>query len=504
MTTTQLTGLSAAQVGALSATQIGDLTAADVRALSPTQLASISLSYEGMLTILDNDATGGMTSTKFSALQALTSELNASGGITVSSYLEYVTDALVDGNSANATWTGGASKSVPLGNLSASSTQTQVSELIDKWFLGEDLPSSSVGMSGYRPFTVTYSTETNALFGSTGPSIYDVNQGDLGDCYLMSALAETALQDPSLIESMITVNGNGTYGVRFYVDGSPVYVTVDNQLADGGDIFNGEGVMSSKSYVWASIVEEAYAEFQTGGEVTGNTSANDHNSWSSIGNGGYPEYTLEEITGDSKVTDFAAHGSTWSAVIYNDNNAYNQSLSGAIQQSGLSTQSLGNTLVADLAAGDELVLSSNTNAMSNGKTTLVADHAMSIIGSEVIGGVVNLEIYNPWGTEPGQTWDTTFYVSLATLLADGDTISVASSASSPIVSASSPKPSASSSTTPGSQGPAFPGLASNFAHGDGLFAQFLAAGLEQKGAPLTTTPLQFTGQEEQFLSRPHA
>ena len=38
------------------------------------------------------------------------------------------------------------------------------------------------------------------------------------------------------------------------------------------------------------------------------------------------------------------------------------------------------------------------------------------------------EIYNPWGTRTGSTqdWDTTFQVSLGTLLADKDVISVAS------------------------------------------------------------------------------
>jgi Calpain family cysteine protease/ALTTAQ repeat len=431
LTTTDIASLSTTRIAEMSAAQIAGLTASDIGALSSTQLGSISLNYDAMLTILEDDASGGMTSTKFSALQALASELNAPGGISVSSYLQYITDALVDGNAANATWTGGSSGSVSLGNLSASSTQTQVSELIDKWFLGEDLPSSSVDMSGYAPFTVGYSAVTNALFDASGPSISDVNQGDLGDCFLMASLAETALQDPSLIESMITVNSNDTYGVRFYVDGSPVYVTVDNKLADGGDVFNDEDVMSGSSYIWASIVEEAYAELQTGGEVTGNTSANDGNSWSSIGNGGYPEYTLEEITGDTTVTDFNADGSAWSEVTYNDANGPRQSLSGTIEQSGLSTQSLGTALIADLAAGDELVLSSYTNAESDGMITLVADHAMSIIGYEMVGGAMDLEIYNPWGTAPGQTWDTTFYVSLATVLADGDTVSVASSASAP-------------------------------------------------------------------------
>ena len=60
----------------------------------------------------------------------------------------------------------------------------------------------------------TYQTSTLPLFGATGaPSYLDVNQGYLGDCYFVASLGEMALQDPSLIENMITANGNGTYSV---------------------------------------------------------------------------------------------------------------------------------------------------------------------------------------------------------------------------------------------------------------------------------------------------
>jgi hypothetical protein len=69
------------------------------------------------------------------------------------------------------------------------------------------------------------------------------------------------------------------------------------------------------------------------------------------------------------------------------------------------------------------VLASRTYAYdSSGYTTLVADHAMSVYGYDSAAGL--LEIRNPWGTQIGQSWDTTFEVSLTTLLADGDTITV--------------------------------------------------------------------------------
>jgi hypothetical protein len=333
---------------------------------------------------------------------------NLHNGVSTSSYLVSITNALVNGNTGNATWTGGAASPVKLGNLAAGSSATQLTELVGKWFLGTDLPSAAVVMSGYPGFSVYYSACTSPLFAAGGPSMNDVNQGYLGDCYLLSSLAEVARQNSGIISSMFTVNGNNTYGVRFYVNGVATYVTVNNALADGGGIFN------HASDLWASLAEKAYAQLQASGVVTGN-SVNYGNSWSTIGNGGAPAAALEEITGASAITNFSASGKSWAVTVYNS------SLHATSFSSGSSTASLLATLVSDLAKGDDLVLSSYTNARdSAGKLTLIADHAMSIYGYD--GAIGMLEIRNPWGTMSGQSWDTTFEVGLSTLLTDGDTI----------------------------------------------------------------------------------
>ena len=349
-----------------------------------------------------------LSASQLSDLQTIATNLNV--GETASPYVTYITDALIQGNAANADWTGGAASATTLGNLAAGSTATQIGELVGKWFLGTDLPSSAVSMSGSSTFSVSYSAVTNPVFGASGPGMNDINQGDLGDCYLLASLAEVALQEPSLIQSMITDNGNNTYGVRFFVNGTAEYVTVNASLADSGSIFN------RATDIWASLIEKAYAQLQDSGVITGN-SINDGNSYSTIGNGGAPLYALEEITGASAITEFYSGGSTWSDYVCN------ASFSVQSTTYGLTTASVLATLVADLAQGDDIVLSSYTNATdSNGMTTLVASHAMSIYGYDSTTG--NLEIRNPWGTESGQSWDTTFEVSLATLLAAGDSISV--------------------------------------------------------------------------------
>jgi len=347
-----------------------------------------------------------LTASEFSDLKTVAANLN--NGMETPAYLTSIMNALVNGNAANASWTGGAASSTSLGNLAVGSSATQLSELNDKWFLGTDLPSSKVTMSGDPSFSVSYSADSCPLFGANGPSMSDINQGDLGDCYFLSSLAEVAQQNSSIISSMFTSNGNGTYGVRFYVDGTAEYVTVNNLLADGGNIFN------YGSDIWASLAEKAYAQLQTGGAVTGNFISG--NSWSAVGNGGDPEYALEEITGASAITDFCADGSSWETVVYNS------SLDETSFSSRASTASVLDTLVSDLSKGDDLVLGSCTNAESSGYQTLVADHAMSIYGFD--SGTDLLEIRNPWGTEAGQYWDTTFEVGLGTLLSDGDTITV--------------------------------------------------------------------------------
>jgi len=392
-----------AWVSALGTASIAaDMAAADVNGVvSEAGLTKLLTDLDATLS-----STTKLTSQEFADLKTIAANLNV--GMSTSAYLTYAFNALVNGNAANATWTGGAASSVALGNLAVGATATQLAELTGKWFLGSDLPSSTVKMSGYSTFSVSSSTVGNALFAASGPSMSDINQGYLGDCYFLSSCAEVAKQDAGDITSMFTNNGNGTYGVRFYVDGVAEYVTVNTSLADGGSVFN------HATDIWASLAEKAYAQLQASGVDTGN-SINYGNSYSTTGNGGDPAFALEAITGASAINQFFANGSSWSDY------ALNNALNVTNYSAGETTASLLKTVVADLSAGDDVILSSYTNAVdSRGMTTLVSDHCLSVYGYDSSTG--ELEIRNPWGAASGQTWDTTFEVSLSTLLADGDVI----------------------------------------------------------------------------------
>jgi hypothetical protein len=394
-----------AWISTLSTASIAvDMAAADVN--GTVSAAGLARLLGDLAATLASGST--LTSAEFADLKTIVANLN--NGLSTSAYLVYVFSALVNGNSANASWMGGGASAVALGNLGVGSSATQLSELTGKWLLGTDLPSSTVSMSGSSSFSITYSTVTKPLFGASGPSVSDINQGYLGDCYFLAGCAELASQNAAAISSMFVDNGNGTYGVRFFVNGAARYVTVNAALANGGSEFN------HASNIWASLAEKAWAQLQASGLDTGNSSANYGNSYSTIGNGGDPAHALEALTGASQLTEYWASGSSWTKY------TLNSSMSWVSQSSGQSTASVLNTIIAALNAHDDVILSSYTDATdSAGRTTLVSNHAMSIYGYDSVTG--NLQIRNPWGASAyGQYWDTTFEVSLSTLLAAGDGI----------------------------------------------------------------------------------
>ena len=346
-----------------------------------------------------------LSASQFADLKTIATNLDV--GESASSYLSYITNALVNGNAANATWAGGANTATTLGNLTVGSSATQLSELTGKWFLGSDLPASSfTNLDASIPEVthLTYQAEAGPLFAAGGPSVNDVNQYGFGDCYFLATVAEVADINPSYISSMLADNGNGTYGVRFYVNGQADWITVNNDLPVNNQQMEGNRP-GSDGALWASLVEKAYAQLTIQGVVTGADDPAFGNSFTAIGNGGGAGTVLNLITG-TQTTDISAKDPT------------------AL-----------NTVLAALAAGDDVVLTSHSTAVdSQGNYTLIDDHEMSVIGYDAATG--DLIIRNPWGTAPQQSWDTTFESSISVLAAGGDAFSIDTAAAlGPVVSA---------------------------------------------------------------------
>jgi hypothetical protein len=146
----------------------------------------------------------------------------------------------------------------------------------------------------------------------------DVQQDDLGDCWLMSSLAETAYNDPQAIKQMFHDNGNGTYTIGFYgtqlASGSDnlvqptsaEWVTVDTELPDGGGIFDIVGV-GGNTVLWAALAEKAFTEVYQAPQSTdfyGPPLASPYGQVEQMGaytyadvNGGWPYVPLAAITG---------------------------------------------------------------------------------------------------------------------------------------------------------------------------------------------------------------
>ena len=226
-----------------------------------------TLTYADAVQLLTDVADrGAVTAAEFSSLQTIAAHLN--NGLSASAYVATTFTQIVDGSPANATWNGGSATAIPLGDLEVGSTSTQLSELIGKWLLGTDLPDPTLPAgSAYSP--PTYTAVAGPLYGSTGAaSIEDICQGADGDCELLSGLADDIVNHPQLLSSMIVANGNGTYGVRFYVNGNEIWETVNDELPTAsGELVNAHNFDLQNSALWVALIEKAYAQLSATGLI---------------------------------------------------------------------------------------------------------------------------------------------------------------------------------------------------------------------------------------------
>ncbi len=259
-----------------------------------------------MIQILRSAGTDGtVDANEYSDLQYLVS---SNSNFAMPAYVRNLASDVVGNNPANSMFKGQASS-----NLAAGSSSTLLNNLVDKWFLGVDVPA----LTGSG---ITYQTANGVLFTGT-PSRSDARQGQLGDCYFIASLVSIADKNAQAVQNMFLDNGDGTFTVRFYATagstpGSGVadYVTVNRQLpaySNGTLAYSGYGqsVSSATTTLWIALAEKAYAQWN----ATGNEGRDGTNRYAAI-EGGWMSNVNAQVLGYTS-TNYSFSGTQASVMI---------------------------------------------------------------------------------------------------------------------------------------------------------------------------------------------
>ncbi len=192
---------------------------------------------------------------------------------------------------------------------------------------------------------------TDAAGNVVPPKHSDVDQGDLGDCWLMAASASIAHQDPEYIQNRITKNDDGTFNVKL---GSSTQ-TVTPTFPDAGYADPTPG--NQKDTLWPALIEKAYAQQE----------------------GGYAELD----GGDSGAAMTALTGKPSTAT-------------------SLSSSTKADELYKTLKAGKDGDHPMTFDTKGSGVASPLHDnHAYAILDVYERDGQQYVKVYNPWGVNDG-------------------------------------------------------------------------------------------------------
>jgi len=384
-----------------SGSSISGLTDSSINSDVYDALLDGYFSHAELENLLTNAAVGGIKNRELNSLRLIADELNDYNYLPNSAkyYYSYIFDSLVNGNNANAFWTGGGSSRSSLGNLDSSTTKAEMKKLISKWFGGTDRPTNFFGgdtAAGIVGTSFEYQQSSANLFVD-GVNYNDIHQGGAGTCYLLAAAASLLVNDSTAISNMFIDNGDGTYGVRFFgSNGDQIWVTVDDYLPSYGSSTNLRyGAGGDKNWdlhagdLWVGLLEKAYAQANEIG-VFGRSSSDGYNSYDQI-EGGFNE-AMSHISGNT------VH--TYASGNYNFQRGFDANTGTNISAySDANWLDLGEHLTTVLDGGGALWIGCwDDHSDSSGKRTAVAGHAFSIIdyGYNAFGDLY-FTLLNPWG-----------------------------------------------------------------------------------------------------------
>lgn len=181
------------------------------------------------------------------------------------------------------------------------------------------------------------------------PTYSDVDQGNLGDCYLMAASAAVANTDPEHIQDRIVENEDGTFSVRIGDETEVVEPTFPDQ------VYADPTPNEQSDTLWPALIEKAYAQ-QNG------------NSYDAI-EGGNSGAAMELLTGEP---------SAYTAVTPDSD-----------------PEAIFGVLETGLAEDHPMVVSTRDEGVEEPYT---ANHAYAVLDVYEQDGTQYVTIYNPWGT----------------------------------------------------------------------------------------------------------
>ena len=389
---------------------LASLTDAGISSDLQASLADGVLTFaEASKLVQDVIARGPLTASELSGLQSIVANLNLS--FSADNYTANALTHFVSAGAANATWNGGTATATSLGDLQAGMSGALLSQLYGKWFTGADMPDPTmVAVAGTRGtvYPVHYTSLGYPLFGSNGPVAEDVNQGFEGTCVVLSAMLLMIKNHPDQLRSMFHDNGDGSWGVRFYINGSEYWETVNAQLPErdpGILVYANQGTSTSPS-IWAELIEKAYAQLSATGLI-GHTASVD--SYANI-NTNQMYTVLKAFTGASATRYYYASDSNW----YDDKQL----------------------IIAALANGDDVMMATgpattDSSVDAAGNTLLVGDHAYAVERYDAATG--NFVVRNPFGQQAsGQYWLTEFEVSMADIVKVHGEVCIDNTARTPV------------------------------------------------------------------------